>query len=94
MKEIFFLRFCLCIFESDTVKIDCPVQIFRKIQYRLLVCLTSFTVFSGDIKKKNNSENDQLTGHFQSLFNYFFFVPPTLNLKNNSRKSTNKKILA
>ena len=25
-----FLRFCLCIFESDTVKSDCPVQIFRK----------------------------------------------------------------
>ena len=21
---------CLCIFESDTVKSDCPVQIFRK----------------------------------------------------------------
>ena len=26
-----FLRFYLCIFESDTVKSDCPVQIFRKI---------------------------------------------------------------
>ena len=23
-----FLRFCLCIFKSDTVKSDCPVQIF------------------------------------------------------------------
>ena len=57
-KIIYFLRFCLCIFESDTVKSDCPVQIFRKmmkyikIKYRLLVYLTSFTVFSRDIKKK------------------------------------------
>ena len=39
--------------------------------------------FSGDVKK--SSENHQLTGHFQSFF-IFFFVPPTLNLKNNSRK--------
>ena len=50
-----FFRFCLCIFESDTVKSDCPVQIFRKMikylrfnTYRLLVYLT---VCSGDIKK-------------------------------------------
>ena len=42
---------------------------------------------------KKSSENDQLTGHFQSFFIYFF-VPPTLNLKKNSPKSTNKKILA
>ena len=45
--------------------------------------ITSFTV-SGDIKKekkalkiekkyKNSSENDQLTGHFQSFFILFFF---------------------
>ena len=55
---------------------------------RLLVYRTSFTVCSGDIKnKKKSSENDQSTGHFQS----FFFVPSTLNLKKNSRKSTNKK---
>ena len=38
------------------------------------VGLTSFTVFSGDIKKKS-SENDQLTGHFQSFF-ILFFCPP------------------
>ena len=45
-------------FESDTVKNDCPVQIFGKmmkyvkiLKYRLLVYLTSFTVFAGDIKK-------------------------------------------
>ena len=32
-KNYIFLRFCLCFlsFESDTVKRDCPVQIFRKI---------------------------------------------------------------
>ena len=57
------MRFCLCIFESDTVKSDCPVQIFRKmdeifedliqtIGFKLPI--TSFTV-SGD--KKKNSEN-------------------------------------
>ena len=28
------------------------------------------------------------------LFYLFFLVPPTLDLKTNSRKSTNKKILA
>ena len=44
-------------------------------------------------KKEKRSENDQLTGHFQSFF-IDFFRPPTLNLKINSRKSTNKKILA
>ena len=44
--------------------------------------------------KKKSSENDQLTGHFQSFFIYFFSSPPTLNLKKKSRKSTNKKILA
>ena len=81
------MRFCLCIFESDTVKSDCPVQIFRKmikhlkIKYRLLVCHTSFTVFSGDIKKSfendqlNGHLNDQLNGHFQSFFIYFFSFP-------------------
>ena len=30
-----------------------------------------------------------LTGHFQSFF-IIFFRPPTLDLKKNSRKSTNK----
>ena len=29
-EYIIFLRFFLCIFESDTVKSDCPVQIFWK----------------------------------------------------------------
>ena len=29
---------------------------------------------------------------YSELFYLFFFVPSTLNLKNNSRKSTNKKI--
>ena len=41
------------------------------------------------LKEEKSSENDQLTGHFQSFFIYFF-RPPTLNMKNNSRKSTNK----
>ena len=97
------MRFCLCIFESDTVKNDCPVQILRKRDLIQTVGLpiTSFTI-SGDIikkkklkkKKKKSSENDQLTGHFQSFFILFFFIRTTINLKKNSRKSTNKKILA
>ena len=29
-KLILYFRFCLCIFESDTVKSDCPVQFFKK----------------------------------------------------------------
>ena len=39
-------------FESDTVKSDCPVQIFRKMMKYL-------KIFSGDTKK--SSENDQST---------------------------------
>ena len=45
------------------------------------------------VNKKNNSENDQLTGHFQSFFIYFS-RPPNPKSEKNSRKSTNKKILA
>ena len=36
-KIIFFLRFCLCILENDTVKSDCPVQIFRKMMKYLKI---------------------------------------------------------
>ena len=53
-------------------------------------------LFSGDIKEKKekkSSKNDQSTGHFQSFF-ILLFRPPTLDLKKNSRKSTNKKNLA
>ena len=75
----------MCVFESDTVKSDCPVQIFRKMIkiFKDLIQtfglhITSFTV-SGDIKKKKlkikkikkSSENDQLTGHFQSFLIFF-----------------------
>ena len=49
-------KFCLCIFENDTIKNDCPIQIFLKIMKNLiltvLVYLTSFTVCSRDIFKK------------------------------------------
>ena len=91
-----FLRFCLCFFESETVKTDCPVQIFRKmlkylkIYYRLLFYLTCFTVFLEILKK--SSENDQLTGHFSELFYFIFFRPHDPKSEKNSRKSTNKKI--
>ena len=48
-------------YESDTVKIDCPVQLFRKminylkIKYRLLVYHTSFTVFLDILIKKKKA---------------------------------------
>ena len=73
------MRFYLCIFESDTVKSDCPVQFFLKmmkyvkISYRMLVNFTSFTVFSGNIKKKNLKMTSQLV-----IFRAF--LSPTLNL--------------
>ena len=41
--------------------------------------LTSFTVFLEILKKKKKKK-------------IFFFVSPTIDLKKNSRKSTNKKI--
>ena len=54
------MRFCLCIFESDTVKSDCPIQNFRKMMKYFC---------SRDIKKRQKSpEKDQPTGHFQSFF--------------------------
>ena len=60
------------------------IKIFKHLIQAVGLPITSFTV-PGDIKKKpkkKSSENDQLTGHFQSLFIYlFFFTPPTLNLK-------------
>ena len=80
------MRFCLGIFESDTVKSDCPVQIFRKMMKYIKFTSLDLLCFFLEILKKNDkkklykksSENDQLTGHFQS---FFFFVPPTLSLK-------------
>ena len=54
--------------------------------FKDLIQTVSFTVCSGDIKK--SSENDQLTGHFQS----FFFRPPTLNLKRNVNQLIKKSL--
>ena len=53
-----FLRLCLYIIESDTVKSDCPMQENCEI-FKDLIQTVSFTVCSGYIKK--SSENDQLT---------------------------------
>ena len=54
-KNNIFLKFYLCIFQSATVKCDCPMQenheIFKDLN-RLLVYFTSFTVCSGDFKKE------------------------------------------
>ena len=41
----------MCIFENDTVKSDCPVQIFRKMMKYLKITLLVL-LFSGDIKEK------------------------------------------
>ena len=47
-----YLWFCLCMFKSDTVKSDENDDIFKDIIQTVCVYFTSFTVFSGDIKKK------------------------------------------
>ena len=51
-------------FEIDTVKSDCPMQenyeifkdLIQTVIYILLVYFTSFTVCSGDIKKKKKKK--------------------------------------
>ena len=62
---------------------------------KIKVYLTSFTVFSEDIKKiiiiKKSSENDQLTGHFQSFFIYFFRPPDPKSEKKNPVNQLIKK---
>ena len=49
---------------------------FKKFKTDSWFALPVLLFFSGDIKKKKSSENDQLTGHFQSFFIIFFFRPP------------------
>ena len=60
-KNNIFLRFCLCIFESDTVKRDCPVQIFRKMMKYLIqtvgVYLTKLYCFFLEILKKKKKKH-------------------------------------
>ena len=74
--------FRLCIFESDTVKSDCPIQNFRNNDEII-------ERFNTDcyLLKKKSSEDDQSTGHFHR----FFPVPLTLDLNFFSHKSTYKK---
>ena len=71
----------MCIFECAAVKSDCPMHENYEI-FKDLIQTVDLLYQSGDIKKKKktSSENDQLTGHFQSFFSFLFFVPPTLNL--------------
>ena len=79
-KKNIFLRFCLCIFKSDTVKSDCPVQIFfkkvikyLKIKYKLL----RFTIL--EALKKKGGKALKMTS--QQIIFRAFFRPPTLILK-------------
>ena len=61
-----------------------------------MVYLTSCTVVvvSGDIKNKKNKKKQALKMTSSLVifraFLFLFFLPPTLNLKKNSRKSTKK----
>ena len=68
------------------------IKYLKIVQHRLLVYLTSFTVFSGDIKKRSekNSENDR----FQSCFFFLFFFIPNPKSEKKAGKLTNKRILA
>ena len=81
----------MCIFESATVKSDCPLQENYEIFFNtdcwftLLVLLFVLEILKKEIK---SSENDQLTGHFNQLTGHFqtFFIlfsSPTLKLKKN-----------
>ena len=54
-KNNIFLRICMCIFESDTVKSDCPIQTFRKMMKYINTSLV-LLFFSGDIKKSSVNE--------------------------------------
>ena len=47
-------------FESDTVKIACPVQVFRKMMKYLKITLLSFTVFLEILKKKKKKKKKKL----------------------------------
>ena len=56
-------------------------KILKDLIHTVGLLITSFTVSGGKkalkiLKKKKSSENDQLTGHFQSFFVYFFFSSP------------------
>ena len=87
----------MCIFESDTVKNDCPMQDFKISKYRLLVSYTSLSVCSGDIKKRSENEKKKALKMTSQLvifraFISFFSVPLTLNLKKNPVNQLIKKI--
>ena len=93
----------MCIFESDTVKSDCPIiqenhGIFKDLIQtvgQILFVLERFKkALKMKKKTKRSSENDQFTDHFQSFFIYLFFRPHNPKSERNSHKSTNKKILA
>ena len=67
-KNSIFLRFCLCIFESDTAKSDCSIKIFRKIMKYLIFNTDCWFTLVGLLfvleifkKKKKSSEKDQST---------------------------------
>ena len=54
------MRFCLCIFESDTVKSDCPIhdEIFKDLIQTVGFNTLLVLLFFLEIFKKKSSEND------------------------------------
>ena len=77
----------MCIFEGDTVKRDCPVQIFEK-NYEIFQDLIQtvglpylFYCFFLEILKKNALKMTSQLVIFRAFFSFFCFIPPTLNLK-------------
>ena len=81
-----FLRFCLCIFESDTVENNCPSYAGKyeisKDLIQTVSLLYQFYCLFRILKKK------------KALNLFIFFVQPTLNLKKNPVNQLIKKNLA
>ena len=82
--------FCLCIFESDTVKSDCPIQILRKIIKYLIqtVGFLYYCLFWRYLKKAQKMTSQLVI--FRA-FLCFLFVPYPKS-ENKFSKSTIKNL--
>ena len=70
----------MCIFESYTVKSDCPMQenyeIFKDLEQTVALLFVLEILKKALKMKKKSTENDESTSYFQSFFFFFFFRPP------------------
>ena len=87
----------MCIFESGTVKSDCPVQIFRKMMKYLKITLLVLLFFLEILKKKKkNSEKKDLKMTRQLVifraFLFYFSSPDPRSEKKNPVNQLIKKI--